>query len=415
MPENKKNDLAPQKRSLKLAAALGDWTTYKPARALIKRVKSGLYGFDRLSKEELEEAHFSHYRFGQKFFEALKKDLGAHGEVYRIDACQSNYGTFTETYSLPMLVTKLKLLNFHEKMLVAFDLPLTESIVNSALGGADAALSGQTPTETENAIFETTLSKYLPLFNSIFENNLLEQTEINVFPSSELSARHSIPANSSFIYFVIEGTLNQSYGKIIIGYSGKLVKSILKNTNQSKKTGQLKLNKLPKGLLGAVQHQLNIILGKTQINASDLNSIEIGDVISLDQSLYSALPILLGDRRIILGQPGIANEKVAIKIISVEKDYQGTPDVKIAPPTIETEAEVEPAPAEEEPVKPEEEFEEEYTEEEYTEEEYSESDDQEFAEEESDEMTEEEAEAEEGEEQFEEDILSEDDIDKEDL
>ncbi|MFA4843958.1 MAG: hypothetical protein WC632_03280, partial [Candidatus Margulisiibacteriota bacterium] len=57
-----KPEIASQKKVVKLPPAIGDWTTYRAPKILVKKVKTGLYGFDRLSKEELKHLLRIHYR-----------------------------------------------------------------------------------------------------------------------------------------------------------------------------------------------------------------------------------------------------------------------------------------------------------------------------------------------------------------
>ena len=106
MAEKPRSEAAPQKRSLKLAPLLGDWTTYKPPRVFVKKVKSGLYGFDRLSEDELKAAHRLHYNFALRLCRTLKTGLRLGPEIYSVEAMQSTYSAFIKSFNLPVLQGK---------------------------------------------------------------------------------------------------------------------------------------------------------------------------------------------------------------------------------------------------------------------------------------------------------------------
>src|SRR3990167_8626028 len=102
-----KPEIASQKRTIKLPPAMGDWTTYRPPKALVKKVKTGLYGFDRLSKKETNQALLIHYRFIQEFFRRLKIDLGLGVELFTVQVEQVTYLNFLRTISGPVVQGKL--------------------------------------------------------------------------------------------------------------------------------------------------------------------------------------------------------------------------------------------------------------------------------------------------------------------
>src|SRR3989344_4948964 len=94
-----KPEIGSQKRVIKLPPAVGDWTTYRPAPVLVKKIKSGLYGFDRLSREALNQVLLIHYRFTQELLKRLKIDLGLGVEFFSCQADQTTYLNFLRTVS----------------------------------------------------------------------------------------------------------------------------------------------------------------------------------------------------------------------------------------------------------------------------------------------------------------------------
>src|SRR3989338_1452251 len=137
MAERLKPEIASQKRGIKLPPAIGDWTTYRPPKILVKKVKSGLYGFDRLSKTEVNQALLIHYKFVQDLLRRLKIDLGLAVEFLSCQIEQTTYLNFLRTLNEPTAQGKLSIGGLHEAIQLFFDLNLSNSIINHALGSRD--------------------------------------------------------------------------------------------------------------------------------------------------------------------------------------------------------------------------------------------------------------------------------------
>src|SRR3989339_271627 len=142
MSERGKSEISPQKRSLKLSPYIGDWTTYKPQRTLVKRIKLGLYGFDRLSERELNQAHILHYNFAAKLCKSLRAKLKLGPELYAVEAHQNSYSNFLKASISPIFQGKITSTNNNDEIFVSLDLSIADSLINSALGSQDISKLG---------------------------------------------------------------------------------------------------------------------------------------------------------------------------------------------------------------------------------------------------------------------------------
>lgn len=359
-----RGEIAPHKRVLKLVPALGDWTTYKPKKALVKRIKSGLYGFDRLSENELKEMHLIHYRFAESWLELLKSNLHISGELYTIEAIQSNYQLFIKSLSEPILQVKIALDDPSEEVFLSFDLDIVDSLINFGLGCKDSGGLKRELTEIENSVIDDILKKFFYPYKNSF-NGAFEKHALQIVSSPEIAPNSAVNPTESFIYFVIQASIGNSSGKIVFGYPAKLSKKLLKRKKEKKKIKALPINKLNLEMLEKILLPFVTTLGKTTLTTTDLLSLEPGDVISLDNSIQNAISAVLAGKEI-LGQPGIKENKLSLKIIGLEKKKE----LRIAPPKIEEKEEE----ALEEKIEemPEEKFEEEAPQEEMAEEEIAE-------------------------------------------
>jgi len=383
-----KPEIASQKRVVKLAPAVGDWTNYRPPKVLVKKVKSGLYGFDRLSREELDRILVIHYRFIQEFLKRLKIDLAMGVEFYSCQVEQTTYLNFLRTLSGPVVQGKISIPNLYESVQLICELNLANSIINYSLGSRDIESSSRGLTEAENTVLSTTIIEYLPKFTAAFEN-VFANPGFTIASSPDITLDPSISASSTFVAFTAEISVNDNPPeKIHFGYPGSMLKALVKTYYEKEKQKPLNFNRLSAAVLGKIFIPVSAVLGKTWLSTSDLNMLETGDVVSLDLPINSAVNLALGSLLKLPAQPGIKNKKIAVRIAGF-----GEEEVQITPPALETGEEEKkpvppPAPEElpEQELAPEELPAEEMIEEELTEEEIGE---ESFPEEEEEELEEE--------------------------
>jgi len=170
--QTSKPEIAAQKKTIKLAPAIGDWTTYKPPKVLVKKVKTGLYGFDRLSKEELNQVLLIHYRFLQDLLKRFRIDLGLAVELFTVQAQQTTYLNFLRGLMGPMVQLKIEVAGLHDPILLLLDISLANSIINYALGSIDLEPVNRSLTEAEQITLVTALKEYLPSFGQAFEHTI---------------------------------------------------------------------------------------------------------------------------------------------------------------------------------------------------------------------------------------------------
>lgn len=372
-----KPEIAAQKRKVLLAPAIGDWTTYKPPKVLVKKVKTGLYGFDRLSKEELNLVLFIHYRFIQELLKRFKIDLKMAVELYTVAVEQTTYLNFLRTLSEPVVQAKIIIPGLHDSISLFFDLFLANSVINYALGSHDLEPINRGLTESENTTFTTAISEYLPSYVTAFEN-VIANPSLTIVSSPDVTIDSSISTSATFVVFSAEAAFaDNPPGRILMGYLGSMIKSLLTKYKQKEKEKVLDFSRLPPALLDQVVIPAKVTLGQTSIPTREIPKLELGDVVSLDTTIDSAIPLSIGAMVKIPCQPGIKDKKVAVRIAAVEEER-----VEITPPPLVAEEKIEEKPEvpEEEVVELEEEFpEEEVEEEEFPEEEVGE---EEFPEEE---------------------------------
>ncbi|MBN3033187.1 MAG: FliM/FliN family flagellar motor switch protein [Candidatus Saganbacteria bacterium] len=329
-----KPEIASQRRAIKLPPAIGDWTTYRPPKVLVKKVKSGLYGFDRLSKEELNEALLIHYRFVQDLLRRFKIDLGLGVEFLACQAEQTTYLNFLRALTGPLAQSRLNLPNLHENIQLLLDLNLANSLINHALGSCDLEPLARALTEAESAAFTLALTEYLPYFAAAFANTF-PAPAFTFVGSPDVTLEPAINPASTFVFFAAEIALNDLPGRIMFGYPGNSLKTLLKDYEARSKTRPLNFGRLPAPALNKIMVALSAALGRTALKASELNQLETGDVVALETSINSPVALQLGQRLSFKVQPGImTNKKRAVRLTSFNHEDEITilPPVALAEP-----------------------------------------------------------------------------------
>lgn len=315
-----KPEIASQKRVIKLPPAIGDWTTYRPTKILVKKIKSGLYGFDRLSKEELNAVLRIHYRFIESLLAKLKVDLGMGIEFASCQIEQTNYLNFLRSQNSPIVQGKIILPNVHEGVQWFIDLGIAHSIINHALGSHDLEPLNRSLTETENAIFSTAVTEYLPDYSKAFEN-VFSSPEFKIIGSPDAIPDSSLSTSSTLVVFSAELFFNDlPSGRISFGYLSALLKNMLKVFKEKNQAKTLNFTRLPNAILNKIHIPVTVTLGNTELQASQLNHLEVGDVVSLDTLTNSAILASLGNLIKVKAQPGVKNKKKVFRLAGFNEE-----------------------------------------------------------------------------------------------
>lgn len=333
MPEQQalKSERTPHKKVIKLPPAIGDWTTYKPAKVFTKKVRSGLYGFDRLSEDSLDQALKIHYDFIRDALYYLRVELKIGNELHTLSGEQSDYLHFLRSSSGHVVQFKIIIPGFDDAAVMLIDLSLANTIVNHTLGTKDTEIALRGLTELENQILSRVMAKLSPAYAKAF-SKAFSSAEIKIINSPDITVDPAINPTNSFLTFAMDVAFNDNPpAKIIIGYPGDLMKALLDKINHAPGAKTLSLNKLPATLLNKLSIPVNVSLGETAISTAELQTLETGDVISLERSIDSAIEVKIGDKITLLGQPGKADRKVTTRIVGLRHDEK----IKVKPVIIE--------------------------------------------------------------------------------
>ncbi len=364
------------KSLIKLPAAIGDWTTYKPPRAGVKKVKLGLYSFDRLSQEELKLGHKIHYNLARLLIKGLKSKINVGAELHTVSCEQSSYANFIKQIIQPVTHLTLSIPKISGNVNVLIDLSLADTLINQALGSTDTTPQMRKLTEIEERTLGTVMGEFSKNYVQAFEG-VIEAPNLKITSSPEMTIDETIVPTNSFIFFTCEISLSDNPpSKIIIGYTAETLKTLLKKYEMAAESKSPNFMKIPEGILGSIYVPVTGYLGQTNIPTQDLKTLETGDVVALDTTLEDLMSLILGANVQLTGRAGIKDGKLSIRILGlgrrgleekVEK-IDETPGGMPKEEAKEEELPLEKSKEEEYPIEEEEDLEEELLEEEFPEE-----------------------------------------------
>jgi flagellar motor switch protein FliM len=315
-----------------MAPAIGDWTTYKPLKILVKKVKTGLYGFDRLSKEDLNQALTIHYRFLQEMLKRFKVDLGMAVELFALQIEQTTYPNFLRNLNGPIVQGKISLENNHDPIQLVLALPLANSMINYALGSHDLEPVNRALTESENNVLQTTLTEYLPLLSEAFAK-VISEPSLAIVSSPDIMIDPAINPSATFVIFCADVALaDNPPGRLYIAYNGQVLKNLLGKYQVKEQARPLNFARLPTTLLQKITVPVKAILGETELTTTDIHRLEVGDVVALENPIDGPISATIGKLIKLLSQPGNKNKKAAIRIVGLKE----TTEVDIPPPELAT-------------------------------------------------------------------------------
>jgi len=317
------------KSVIKLTPAIGDWTTMKPVRFPSKKVKTGLYGFDRLSQEDLKLAHTIHYNFAQALVSSMKADLSVGGDLFTVSAEQSSYADFLKRVYQPTVQCRMVITGISDEIAVCIDMPLANTIINHTLGGRDLNPITRKLTEIESDVLAKAFSAQLKNFVSAYEK-VFEAPKFEVVSSPEMSLEGSQNPAGAFVFFSLELSLGDNPPGIVwMGYSSSALKTLLEGVRKRRGERPVNFSRLPQAVLSGINIPVIVDLGHTAVATMDLQGIGIGDVVSLDIGLSDPIEVMMGGRVKLVGQPGTKGGKLAVrtfgtKTSSLPKSSPGT-------------------------------------------------------------------------------------------
>ncbi|MFC1596249.1 FliM/FliN family flagellar motor switch protein [Candidatus Margulisiibacteriota bacterium] len=299
------------KRAIKLPAAIGDWTKLKAEASDEKKVRPGLFIFDRLGEPELKKIHLLHYKLGEQLIASLTRELKIKLILRSVVAEQLNYKSFLSKISGDYIQADIHL-EENQRFFIVYELPMIEMLMDRVLGGDGTGEHLDTLSDLDKETIQTIISRQLtPL------SNLWGIAEDTFAPNLHFPAPvpdNAIAAKDGVVAITLElGIGDKIVQKIILMYSNKILRQLLGRMPVEPARETVELNEKTRH---SIMVPVRVELGETELLMADLRKLDAGDVIQLDKLLGETINIIYGDTVNLHGQLGLHNESLAVQVLS---------------------------------------------------------------------------------------------------
>ena len=318
-------------RSIKLGVALGDWTELKSPGGDEESLEvSGVdsTSFDSLSKEDLAQMHHLHQLFATLMSQHLSKDMDIKIELHTIMVTQIMYSDFINSMSDNIFQSDLKLPGVGTVNFI-FGANLASMMVNRLVGGSGNKQTHSEFTALERDILNTQIQELLPHFRQVWNGCFdINDASLELYSGSykedkRLSYRESTVVFTFYLYFG-DGELL----RFMVAYSNETIRRLIRAYTTQSRVIKPEI-RLKKQTLDSIYYDVKAVLGQTQLPVHVLNTLEVDDVIPLDQSVRSLVSVSIGDSVKLKAQPCVHNNKISCQVVVPQKqrfpitlDYQ---------------------------------------------------------------------------------------------
>jgi len=298
------------KRTLKLPAAIGDWTQLKIESAKEKAIRSSVFSFDRLGEQELKKIHLTNYKLAENLLEKLSYDLKMKLILRSITAEQENYRSFINKCGDKVVQVNISIDGEHGFFLF-FDFEMMDFILNRSLGGNRGVESANKLSMLDKEVIKNIILEHYQVYSDVWSIPEVPSS-IEVYGPDKFT-EVDIDALDGVVNVTMNVGVGQKFiNKILIMYSNKTLRALFPNIEDY---NNLKNINLEKSTVRTLMVPISLVLGNTELSMKDLHKLEKNDVIKLNQKIGENIKISLGDAVQLQGQMGSCNEKIAVQIL----------------------------------------------------------------------------------------------------
>lgn len=295
-----------------------------------KKVK--VYDFKRalrFSKDQIRSLTRIHENFARLLTTFFSAQLRTYVQITVASADQIPYEEFIRSIPKMTILNVYEVLPLEGRILMEVNPNIAYAMMDRMLGGRGASYNKvENLTEIETKIMSNT-------FEKAFENlreawSTIEEID-PVLSDFEVNPQflQMVSPNETVVVISLNTTIGEASGMINICIPHVVLEPIIPKLSvhywmqtEKKEKEPEKLALLEKGIQRA-DVSLAVELGTSEINIQDFLTLDIGDVIQLNQSIVQPLMIKVGDIPKFIGQPGKANKRIAIQVLDTWKGGDG--------------------------------------------------------------------------------------------
>ena len=282
---------------------------------------------NKFSKEQMRTMHIIYEALARQMSTYFSGTLRTLCEVTVVSVEEQIFKEFNNSLPTPVVLALMGLAPLQGSILMSISPVVAYGIINRLFGGSGkSGESDRTFTEIELAVLERILRQFLPLIVEPWEkitkvDPTLERIETSsqftqIVNLNEAVAIITMQVKTSdidgYISFCIPHIAIEPVNKQLtttLMFSGKLNRRIVGDNSKT----------IQRHILDA---QLNIlaILAETTMTVEDILSLQLGDVIQLDNSVSDEIKVKVEHLTKAYGKLGIRNNHYAIKLTKIIRE-----------------------------------------------------------------------------------------------
>jgi flagellar motor switch protein FliM len=299
-----------------------------------KRIRP--YDFRRPSKfakDQIRTIVMIHENFSRLLSSSLSAYLRAmvQSEVASVD--QLTYDEFIKSLQNPTVINVLALKPLEGSMVFEFAPNLAFGFIDRLLGGK-GAYDGiiRELTEIEQMVTKRVVMRMANSIKEAWSNVVQIDPEYQGMETNPMFTQ-VIPPTEMVILVTLDVKIAEISGLMNVCYPYILLEPLLNRLSSqywfasSKKSFNPEAVTTLKKRLTEATLPVEVELGKATVSVREMLSLDVGDVVKLDQLVEEPLTVKVGKEEKYLGFPGLSNNKLAVQLYGI-KQKGGEHDVK---------------------------------------------------------------------------------------
>jgi flagellar motor switch protein FliM len=321
--------MAVMTKSITLPAAMGNWYEYNPRISIKNKI-------DDETSVVFSALEAIHLDFGEKLCVMLASELKLASVLMGAKIYRMTYGEFIDQNMRSIAVAQLNG-SFQGavdqgSVSVLFDYSMALALIDRMVGGSGHLVRrSDAMTAIEKGCFKVLSEKITKTMNQIYTQPVMNLNTQEILgpqlqPISEI-------ANSADYYVVaVELMIGEEQPvKILLGYDRAAVETLqMLYQKVVRKTKKNKL-RLDPVMVKSAMVPVTVELGKGTLSLQEAMSLQIGDLIVLDQKVDQPIRVQIGDHALMLAQPGQIGTNLSVKMNGYQDDVLSLPPVDLEP------------------------------------------------------------------------------------
>lgn len=276
---------------------------------------------DKFSKEQIRTLQMIHENFARRVGSALAAYLRATVQLACVHIEQGSFVDFIQNIPTPSLVAVLRMEPLG-RVLLAMDSNTATIAVDRLLGGAGRPIDDDHQiTDIEQALLQGVIKYLADGLQDAWRNVIklvVTPEEITLNPEF---VQVALPTDAA-VFVGFEIRIRETMGMMSVCIPYSVLKPIVSELSpHTWVAGETREAGAYKGALlhhmQQTQVDLRVLLGEVTVDFEELLHLQPGDVMVLNNTVNRPIPVMVGEAKKYLCQPGVAGSYMAVQITSV--------------------------------------------------------------------------------------------------